>query len=108
MITNNSQSYPPPKKKKLMEHTDTENGPVGSQAYPAIPGTRRRTKLGIRLACRMPADVANAAAGFRLLVKVYARRLPWYTLPAGGRAREPDMKKTFDALAADVCAVAVA
>ena len=56
----------------------------------------------------MPANVANAAAGFRSLVKVYAWRLSRYTLPADARARKPDMKKkTIAGLAADVCAVVV-
>ena len=47
----------------------------------------------------MPANAAHNAAGFRALVEVYARRLPWYTLPAD------TCKKTTDALAAEVCCV---
>ena len=44
---------------------------------------------------------------FRPLVKVYVRHLPQYMLPADACSREPAMTKTIDALAADMCTVAV-
>ena len=54
----------------------------------------------------MLANVANAAAGFRPLVEVYSRHSPQYTLLADARTSKTDVKTT-DALAGDVCEVAV-